>query len=63
MAENIEVLVLDTSHFSGVGSSPTPVILFHTKYCFPSFDNLPMVSSNIIHAIYLKTCRQDGRVE
>ncbi len=35
----------------------------YTKYCFPYFDHLHMVSSTIIDAIDLKTYRQDGRVE
>ena len=35
---------------------------FYTKYFFLYFEHLQMVSSTMIHAIDLKTYRQDGRV-
>ena len=34
----------------------------YTKYCFPYFEHLHMVSSTIIHSIDLITYRQDGWV-
>ncbi len=35
----------------------------YTKYCFPSFEHLHMVSSTIIDGIDLKTYRHDGWVQ
>ena len=53
-----------TSLFGAVGSSPTPVIFWHsyTMYCFLYFEHLHMVSPTTIHAIDHKRYRQDGRV-
>ena len=64
MAELHELLVWGTSHFGGVESSPTPVILLTSqkKFYFIYFEHLHIVSSTIIHAIDNKTYRQDGRV-
>ena len=65
MAEWSKVLVSGTSHFGGVGLSPTPVILLTLLYkvLFPVFsEHLHIVSFTIIHAIDYTTYRQDGRV-